>query len=295
MNIRMPVQAGRFYEGSTDSCRRHVQKLLDEADLPADLPARLFGGVVPHAGWVFSGALAARTFCALAEPAEDVRTFVLLGTDHTGTAAMGEVFASGVWRTPLGDVAVDDALADELLAGGGPFRDRPAAHSREHSLEVQLPILQVLLPEARILPIAVHPLPQHETAVEIGRYVGQLLRHHEGVRVVASTDLTHHGRDAYGFGPGGPGQQAADWTRENDARVLRLVEALDADAVVPEAAEHHNACGAGAVAAALAAVREAGATRGIVLEYSTSYDVARRLYADENDDTAVGYASVVFA
>ena len=116
MHIRPAFRAGSFYEADPLACRRHVELLIASADLPDDLPARLFGGLVPHAGWVYSGRLAAITFKALLAGG-NVETVVLLGADHTGAAQIGEVWPSGVWETPLGKAAVDEELAAELLAG----------------------------------------------------------------------------------------------------------------------------------------------------------------------------------
>lgn len=292
MNIRYPVVAGSFYEASAATCRRHVDKLIASAELPANLPPRLFGGLVPHAGWMFSGRLAALTLKALQKSAGGLTSVVLFGAvHHYGAAECGEVYDSGVWRTPLGEMAVDDELAGAILsAGGAYFRPNPAAHKQEHSLEVQLPILQVLAPEVKIVPIAVPPI---DNAVEIGRLAGKVLRERGGVVVVGSTDLTHHGGH-FGspLGEGAAGERA---TAENDRRMLDLVETMQARKVPAEADDRGNACGAGAIAATMAACAEMGATRGVCLEYTNSYRVVRQLFPQETDDTTVGYASVVFA
>jgi MEMO1 family protein len=290
MNIRLPMYAGAFYESSASSCRHHVDRLLEAADLPSGLPLKLHGGLVPHAGWTYSGAVAARTFKALAQ-AGPMETVVLFGADHRGAAARGEVFDSGLWRTPLGEVRVDEELASAVLAASPELRANPRAHAQEHSIEVQLPLLQAVAPAAKIVPIAVPPTP---AAVEIGQAVGATLaRQFPAARVVGSTDLTHHGGH---FGsPGGVGAQGERWTRQNDRRMLERVEAMDAAGVLAEAEERGNACGAGAIAAAIAACKAMGATRGIVLRYTNSYEVIHAQYPDDLDDTTVGYASVVFA
>ena len=290
MNVRPPVRAGSFYESSPSSCRQHATRLIESASLPADLPADICGGLVPHAGWVFSGRLAAMTLRALggrgAPPA-----LVLLGADHFGTVRQGEVYAAGAWRTPLGEAAVDEELAAALLAAGDCLHDNPDAHGMEHSIEVQIPLVQALWPEARIVPVAVPPT---DLAVEIGRTIGATLTQCcPAARVVGSTDLTHHGGH---FGnPGGRGPEGVAWSVANDRRMLDLIEAMDAEAVVGEARAHANACGAGAIAATVAACREMGATRGICLEYTNSYEVVHQMHPDDPDDTTVGYASVVFA
>jgi AmmeMemoRadiSam system protein B len=298
MNIRLPLYAGSFYESSASTCRHQVQKLLDQAALPPDLPSPLYGGLVPHAGWVFSGAVAARTFKALTQ-GQAPQTVVLFGADHRGTASEGEVFDSGLWETPLGEAMIDEAVASAILDAGAALRSNPRAHAQEHSLEVQLPLLQAVAPGAKIVPIEVPPTP---AAHEIGRAVGEVLarlfpagsgKATRPVCVVGSTDLTHHGGH---FGcPGGHDAAGERWARANDRRMLDLVEAMDAEAIVAEAADHQNACGAGAIAATIAACKALGAARGIVLHYTNSYEVVHAHNPQDPDDTTVGYASVVFA
>jgi MEMO1 family protein len=290
MNIRLPRYAGSFYEASPVSCRHHAQRLLEAADLPKDLPARLVGGLAPHAGWEYSGAVAARAFKALARE-KPPRTFVLFGTDHRGSASAGEVFDSGLWRTPLGEIGIDEEVSAAALKSGGPLRANPLAHESEHSIEVQLPLIQALAPEAKIVPITVPPAP---LAIEAGRAVGEVLAaRFPGAVVVGSTDLTHHGGH---FGDiHGHGQAGEKWTRENDGRMIALIVAMDAQGVLDEADRRHNACGAGAIAATLAACRAMGARAGRLLEYTNSYEVVHSRYPDEPDDTTVGYAAAVFA
>jgi len=290
MRIRPAVHAGSFYDASPAACRRHVEQLLASVELPGDLPARRFGGLVPHAGWVYSGRLAAMTFKALLAGG-DVETVVLFGADHTGAVRMGEVWADGAWQTPLGQAAVDEGLAAALLAGCELLRANPAAHAHEHSLEVQAPILQTLAPAAKIVPIAVPPTEQ---AVAIGQAVGRTLASQAAGRacVVGSTDLTHHGGH---FGhSGGHGEKSESFARANDRRMLDLIEAMNAAAVVPEAMRRHNACGAGAIAAAIAATHEMGASAGRVLAYTNSYEIVHEQAPHDLDDTTVGYASVIF-
>jgi len=286
--IREPMAAGTFYAGSRGGCEAAARRLIEQAELPGDLPTPLYGGLVPHAGWAFSGRLAATTLKALTTALQP-QTIVLLGADHTGRVRMGEVFDSGAWRTPLGDVPVDEALAGELLAEVKLFRSNPQAHGYEHSLEVQIPLLQMLLEDVRIVPVSVPPTEQ---AVQIGQEVGRKLRD-KSATVVGSTDLTHHA--GHFPAPGGRGEQGVLWTEQNDRRMLDLIEKMQAEQIVAEAAAHGNACGAGAVAATVAACRALGAKSGRVLGYTNSYRVIHATHPNEPDDTTVGYASVVFA
>jgi AmmeMemoRadiSam system protein B len=263
MNVRMPAAIG-FYDGRPQTCLRDARALLEAARVPTDLPQGRPGGLVPHAGWVYSGALAALTIKALHEETP-LTSVVLFTADHWGAAGVGEVFDSGCWRTPLGDVPIDEALARAILAGdagGGTFAANCRAHAREHSGEVQVPLLQVLCPGVKIVPIAVPPTP---LAMTIGRAVGALLaREFPGTRVLGSTDLTHHGGGRFPA-PGGRGQAGAAWSAANDKRMLDVIAALDAPGVIEEARRHANACGAGAIAAAIAAGGELGAAAGRLL------------------------------
>jgi MEMO1 family protein len=289
MNTRPAVRAGAFYEGNPANCRRHARKLLDAVALPPDLPATLYGGIVPHAGWTYSGKLAAMTVRAvLAQPA--VTTIVLLGADHFGTVRKGEVYDSGAWQTPLGEAEVDAAVASAVLAAGGDLRSNPAAHAEEHSLEVLIPLLQVAREGIKIVPIGVPPT---ELAVRIGQVVGWAVGRFPHVRVIGSTDLTHHA--GHFPAPGGRGLTGVQWTEANDKRMVDLLVSMEAAQIISEAEARGNACGAGAAAAAVAACRQMGAERGLCLGYTNSYRVVHDTYPHDPDDTTVGYASVVFA
>jgi len=290
MMVREPVVAGRFYPMDRESCLRDIAEMKPPADV-AGLPDRPVAGIVPHAGWMFSGETALAVLTVI-KGRRTPKTFVLFGATHrlVGTNA---VFASGGWETPMGIAEVDERLGREVLGRAADIlADNPHAHEGEHSIEVQVPLIQHLFPEARILPIAV---PGDETAVALGRIVGRTVSDLEVDAVcLGSTDLTHYG-SMYGFTPKGSGADAVRWVREeNDRRMLDLMVRLDAEGAVAEAATHRNACGAGAVAATMAAAREMGAQRGCVVQYTTSFDVMRDKLGRTDYDATVGYAGVVF-
>jgi AmmeMemoRadiSam system protein B len=246
---------------------------------------------VPHAGWVFSGATALAVLEALKDR-RSPKTFVLFGAVHRAIRRSA-IFSNGVWRTPLGDAEVDERLAREILARADDLlADDPRAHEEEHSIEVQVPFLQHLFPDAKIVPIAVVP---GEDAPEIGRRVARTIRNLDADAVcLGSTDLTHYG-PAYGFAPKGVGEAALRWVRdENDRRIMDLMLRLDAEGAVPEAESRLNACGSGAVAATLAAARELGAVQGYLVHYTTSFDVMRERMGRRGFDAAVGYAGLLF-
>jgi AmmeMemoRadiSam system protein B len=290
MNVRAPFRANQFYPGPPMQCRQAVEALLDAVEFDDALPESLVGGVCPHAGWVYSGLLAATTLKALATRFA-APSVVLLGADHTGLASGGAVFARGAWATPLGELDIDEDLADRLLAADARFADHPKAHTHEHSLEVQVPFIQVLWPGCKLVPIMIEPSPD---ASELGKTIAQVASDRgDEILILGSTDLTHHG--GHFPAPGGHGLAGVSYTEDNDQRMIELMKSLDAESVIGEVLHYQNACGAGAIAATLSACRGLGATQGVCLGYDNSYQISRRTNPHETDETTVGYASVVFA
>ncbi len=288
---REPVVAGRFYESEPDVCRREVERLCAEtAQLPDDLPAALYGALVPHAGWVCSGRIAAQTLRVLQQHTR-AQTLLITGSVHTVDLRGPALDAAAQWSTPLGDVAVDTDLR-QALAGLDDFEVLDRAHTHEHSVEVQLPFIQALWGEAvRIVPCMIGP---DDRAASWGERIGKLLAAWlQPVAVICSVDLTHYGPN-YGFTPAGFGDEGSRWAHEeNDRRLLDRIESLDAGRIVEETRTHHNSCGGGAIAAALAACRTLGALRGRVLEHTNSARELERIgYHDR--DNSVGYAGAVF-
>ena len=292
MRIRPAELAGRWYPADPAALSAAVDGYLP-ADLPPDL-GPVLGGIVPHAGWIYSGAVAARTFAAVGEPAP--RCFVLIGASHRVPVPTPALSPDDAWSTPLGPVPVDREIADQLLAELGDLLEvRSGPHvGGENSLEVQVPILAHLFPNSAIVPIAV---PSAPIAVRLGRRVGDLLRlRRDRVVVIGSTDLTHYGTGRFGFAPGGTGFEGHRWSKEvNDRSFLDRILAFDARGALSDAAKKQNACGAGAAAAATEAALAMGATAARLLEHTTSFE-ARPEEALENPepDQFVGYASVVF-
>jgi len=292
MMIREPVVAGRFYPADREGVLRQIAAMRVPEEFPK-VPDRPVGGIVPHAGWVFSGETAYTVLSAI-HSRRAPHTFVLFGATHRPVLD-NALFPEGAWRTPLGDVRVDERLAGEILARAAAenlVQADPNAHEGEHSIEVQLPLIQHLFPDAQIVPILV---PGDDRAVALGRMVGNVIRDRRADAVcLGSSDLTHYG-PMYGFTPKGMGEAALRWVRdENDRRILDLIAGLKAEQIVPEARDHLNACGSGAIAATLAAVGVLGAIKGIVLCYTTSFDIMQEQTGRADYEAAVGYPGVVF-
>jgi AmmeMemoRadiSam system protein B len=287
--IRPLVAAGRFYDGDGQRCATEA-RVLCASPPGADLPKVLYGAMVPHAGWVFSGRTAGIALAALAARTE-ARTFVLTGSVHTVRLKGPALDAAEAWATPLGAVPVDIDLR-EAIAQLEDFAPRDEAHRFEHSLEVELPLMQTAFSEGlKIVPCLIPPM---RAAPEWGEALGRLLRHwRTPVAIIASSDLTHYG-PSFGFTPRGTGRDGSAWAHEiNDRKLLDRIERLDAAAALEHAIEHHSACGGGAIAATLAACRTMGAERGYVLDQTDSGRVAAVRMGGRTADS-VGYAGVVF-
>ncbi|MBN1342128.1 MAG: AmmeMemoRadiSam system protein B [Phycisphaerae bacterium] len=290
MMVRDPIVSGQFYPGRRDACLKQIEECMP-GDLDAEaLPKALFGGIVPHAGWTFSGPTAARVFASLAER-RSPKVVVLFGADHARATRSGAVFGEGRWSSPLGDVDVDDRLAERITSMTQVVENDPHAHGREHSIEVQIPFVKHLWQEASILPIIVTSGPR---AIEVGQAVARAIEAYKtDAVVIGSTDLTHYGAN-YGFTPRGIGPEALAWAKDvNDRRLIDRILDFDAQGVIEDAAANHSACGAGAIAATIAACRQLGATQAAVLEHTTSHEISRRMF-DESATIAVGYAGIVF-
>lgn len=288
MPTRSPVVAGQFYPASRSSCLKEIEQCLSEETLTQPLPETIVAGIVPHAGWTFSGAIAAMVFSAIKKRCGTVDTFVLFGAAHS---YFGEpaVYDSGCWTTPLGDVSVDEKLAEAVLKTNTAISDC-LAHRSEHSIEVQVPFIQHLFTEAKILPILTPPNPQ---VIGLGEALGDIIASAgEKIVCIASTDLTHYG-PRYGFTPVGVGTDAIKWATDvNDRKFIDLALALDADSLLTSAAENGNACGPGAAAAALAAAKKLGKEKGTLLGHTNSSRIMIDKMGTSSTDS-VGYAAIV--
>jgi len=291
MAVRRPVVAGQFYPGTRAQCLKEIEQCLAAQHIEAELPARIVAGIVPHAGWGYSGNLAAMVFAAVRQTQPEVDTFVLFGAAHRYYGMVPAVYPQGAWQTPLGEVGVDEdlagAIADKTIAEGDE-----AAHRGEHSIEVQLPFIQHLFPKAMIVPIAV---PAESDAPRLGEEVAAVVADAGGKRVVAvaSTDLTHYG-PGYGFAPAGAGDKGIRWAKEvNDKGLFDAALALDAGLLQQTAIENGSACGPGAAAAAVALARKLGSQRGVLLAHTTSSEIVEARF-HEGSSESVGYAAIVF-
>lgn len=287
--VRRPAVAGRFYPRDPGECRRQAESYLKVAKTDAENSSKWLGAVVPHAGWICSGAIAGQAIATLAL-GNKADVIVIFGAVHTPMPlSVAALDNHQRWTLPGGDSVVAVELVHRLGGAADLFRIDPRFHAHEHAIEVLLPMVQLAWPGVEILPIAV---PGMQEAVRIGRQTAKLLAE-AGRKAVylASSDLTHYGPN-YGFTPAGVGLHALEWADENDRRLLRLVTELAADRIVPEVQSRFNACGGGAIAAMLGACLEMGASRAKLLCHANSYQTLGKV-APQGAENAVGYAAVV--
>lgn len=283
MQTRNAVFAGSWYPGKAAECEAQIQHFLAEDTDPDLLQQVWMGGIVPHAGWYYSGAIACQVINCLKQP-QPIDLVCIFGM-HLHPGSPHYIMTQGAWQTPFGELPVAEDLADALVHQFRFQVETPSRFVQDNTIELQLPFVKYLLNPKRILAIGVAPTPQ---SIEIGQAVaGWADRNGKSLKVIGSTDLTHYGRN-YGFNPKGSGPQALAWVRdENDRRVIDAMQSLLPEKVIQEGLQNQNACCPGAVSAAVAAVGHMGATRARTVKYATSYDKSP-------GDSFVGYAGMVF-
>jgi AmmeMemoRadiSam system protein B len=267
MTIRPPAVAGAFYEGTPERLRAQVDACFDA--IP-EKKERFIGAVVPHAGLMYSGHVAA----AFYGMAELPKRFVILCPNHTGAGHFAAINREGAWRTPFGDAAIDSTLADALMAKTKLLAEDRSAHAREHSLEVQLPFLQRLLgDDFTFVPICLgaHRL---DYAEEIGRAIAEVLKEERDVAILASSDLNHYEDQQSTLRKD---QLAIDQVlARNPQELWRVVDEYDI-----------SMCGFIPTTTMLVAANELGASNARLIKHATSGDINR------DYSHVVGYASII--
>lgn len=285
--IRPPAVAGMFYEATAPNLRREIQECFLSPLGPGQLPPTasdgkhaLRGLMCPHAGYRYSGAAAAHAFARLAEDGA-TETVILLGPNHRAIGAPIAIASRGAFKTPLGEMPIDTAVAQTIMAQAPVVREDANAHLPEHSLEVQLPFLQTVAPDARIVPIIFgRVFYDSETLLqlqEVGETLASLVNDPASHRLLlASTDLMHYvpREEAYRM----------------DELALQAVREVDGERLLEVVFRHDiSMCGVMPTATMLLALRKLGITCGEVLCHYTSGDVP-------GGDTrhVVGYSACAF-
>ncbi len=274
-NIRRPAVAGTWYPGSAAALKRAVENHLARADAdavgdPGEL-VELVALVAPHAGLMYSGPVAAHAYRLLRDHPCDV--IVLVGPSHFVRFEGVSVYAAGGFQTPLGVAEIDEPCATAIMQATAIVGDYPAAHAREHSLEMQLPFIRLVAPSTKIV-----PLVMGSQSSEMSRKLGDALATALSGRralLVASTDLSHY--------------YDAQTASQLDRIVIDYVAGFDADGLqsaLDRRPEH--ACGGGPTVAVMRAAHALGARDAVVLNYADSGDVSG------DKASVVGYMAAAF-
>ena len=268
--LRLAAVAGRFYPSDPAELTALIRKYTDTHPEQVVFPAR--GCLVPHAGYVYSGHVAGAALARIALP----RKIIILGVRHYPRGEPAAILSSGAWRTPLGDARIDVPLAEALKKACPLLREDSEAHSTEHSLEVQLPFLQVLAPDFTFVPVALGTV-RFESLVSVGEAIGRVLESvDENVLLLTTSDLNHYEDDAT--------------TRIKDRKAVEKLLALDARGLYDTCRDQEiSMCGLGPAVAMLTALSALGAKKSELVKYATSADVSG------DRDAVVGYAGLIFS
>ena len=278
--IRRPYVAGTFYEGNAESLKQQVERCFLHKFGPQKMPKvnasgprKLIGLICPHAGYAYSGPVAANAYYKLAQDGKP-DTVVILGPNHTGYGSAIALMNDGFWRTPFGDVEIDGETADQIVSETRLVDTDDSAHRFEHSIEVQLPFLQYLYDsEFKFVPIC-FLMQDLQSAIEVGKALIEVLATKNAV-VIASSDLTHY-------------EPQVDAERK-DMAALKAVQALDEKLLFSTIEEQNiSACGYGPITALITFAKGMGVKDAKLLSHRTSGDII-------NDySSVVGYAAVSF-
>jgi len=271
--VRWPAVAGQFYPESPAALRAMVERCLGGHGEPRgeEGPRPALAVVAPHAGYVYSGEVAGAVYATTALPG----SLVILCPNHTGEGDPVAVIHRGCWRTPLGDAAIDETLADRILRICPMATVDERAHRREHAIEVQIPFLQIRMQRFSFVPICVG-VGNLDALLRLGRALGGLLRESPGAGLVISSDMSHY--------------VTAAVASEKDMLAVERIEKLDAEGLHRVVRDHDiSMCGFAPAVAGLAAAREAGAGAGRLVAYANSGD------ASGDYDRVVGYAGLAIA
>ncbi len=278
MTMRKRALPIGWYPNSAKECDKEIEGFLDGFDFIA---GEFRGGIVPHAGWFFSGRAAARVIANMARGTKS--DLVVLYGGHLRASSTPIVYTESEWETPYGSLALYKSAAQRLISR----KNAVAANAgfNDNTVEIQLPFIKKFFPNSQVL--AVHA-PASAEAAKLSSAIHDIVQD-ENISVVyiGSADLTHYGPN-YGFFPKGTGPESVRWVKEENDRSL-VLKTLNGDfgGVIEDSEEKFNTCSAGPIAAVIASVGLHGIKQGRLLEYYTSYDVMP-------GNSFVGYAGILF-
>lgn len=266
MKARNPSVSGQFYDGDPGVLRYQLSRYVGLVERAAPAIAL----IAPHAGYMYSGAVAGAAYAQVAVP----ETVIVLGVNHTGMGAPASVMASGSWIMPMGNVPIAEDLARKILAGSAIFEDDSIAHIYEHSLEVQVPFLQYRQERLSIVPVCLGGLSFPECE-DLGNAIARAIRSHEKpVLLVASTDMTHY--------------ESRERAEAQDRLAIDRIVSLDPVGLYETVRGHGiSMCGVIPTTVTIVAAIALGSKRARLVRYTTSGDVT----GDYRQ--VVGYASFI--
>jgi AmmeMemoRadiSam system protein B len=280
LKIRYPAVAGSWYAGTSDRLRRQLKELFTHQLGPGSLPSairegprNIVGLVVPHAGYMASGPIAAHAYHYLANDGKP-EVIVIFGPNHTGSGSALSIMTEGSWRTPLGDVEIDSKIAYRIVQASNIIDIDDRAHVYEHSIELQLPFLQYLYGSGfKFVPIC-FMMQDLVSSCEVGKAVASVLNGKNGL-IIASSDLTHY--------------EPQEGAEKKDKIAIDAALVMDEEKYYNSVESYGiSTCGYGPVIAAITASKELGAKKAELLCYRTSGDLLGDYSA------VVGYASIAF-
>lgn len=287
--VRKPAVAGQFYDGDESRLKRTLERCFLSSRGPGILPKiskgkkKIIGLVVPHAGFIYSGEIAAHSYYTLAENGF-ADTFIILGPNHTGIGSGVALMKEGFWETPLGTVPIDKTLG-ELLRKDIVDED-PSAHRYEHSIEVQLPFLQFIADKLgfNFVPICMG-MQDYDTSKEVGEIMAEAIKNQDKrVVIIASSDFSHVGFNYMNAPP--DDMRVDEYAEKQDKIAIDEILKLDAKGLIDKVYENGiTMCGYGAVASMLIAAKKLGCKNAELLKYGTSYEV-------HPSTSCVGYAAI---
>jgi AmmeMemoRadiSam system protein B len=269
-----------WYPIDRKECQREIDSFLEGWTPSVSLKA-VWGGIVPHAGWYFSGKLAARIFYLL-KAKGNVDMIVLYG-GHLGPHELPRMAMEESWETPFGDMEMDSEFSKSLMKRIEVKAESPA--SGDNTMEIQLPMIKYFFPNSKLLAIR---SPSSLKAKALGEEVARLANEkRKTILAIGSTDLTHYGPN-YGFIRKGFGSSGLKWVRdENDKGFIDCALRMDVKGLIRHANDNESACSGGAAASAIATCKSLGAEKGYLVDYYTSYDIMP-------DESFVGYAGILY-
>jgi MEMO1 family protein len=265
--IRESAVAGQFYSADPEILRKTVESYVRKSGSPLKAQAIL----VPHAGYIYSGAIAGAVYSAIELP----RRFLMLGPNHTGWGSALALHPEGEWLTPLGTAIIDTQLNRLLIEECPRLKEDGLAHRQEHSLEVQVPFLQALVPDFEFSAICVGAT-DYATLDALGRALARAVRSlGEPVLLIASSDMTHF--------------QPATIAARQDELAIGCMQAVDPEGLHKVVTEKEiSMCGFAPAVAVLIACRDLGVSAGKLIRYANSGEVSG------DSRRVVAYAGMAF-